>query len=227
MFGVGVGPGDPELMTLRAVRCVREAPVVAYVSANGRPSIARQIAAAHLGAGQKEIKVTLPMHPAPEIAAAAYDEGAARISTELEQGRDVAVLCEGDPLFYGSFNRVFERLGAHYPTEIIPGVSSPTAAAAAARRPLIAGAGAFVVLPATMPRERLLTQLGDADAAVIMKLGRHLEKVKGVLQELGLTKQTVYVEKASTQDEKVVPLPELTRIEAPYFSLLIVTRRDR
>ncbi|MGH6900416.1 MAG: precorrin-2 C(20)-methyltransferase [Geminicoccaceae bacterium] len=222
LFGVGVGPGDPELLTLKAVRVLQESPVVAYVSAGGRPSIARQIAAPHLAPGRAELNLALPMQPVPELAQAAYDEGASRIGTELEQGRDVAVLCEGDPFMYGSFAQLFDRLGERYPTEVVPGVVSFTAAAAAARRPLVSRDQAMVVLPATLPRDALVSQLGRADAAAILKLGRHLAKVREVLVELGLLERALYVEHASGARERVVRLVDLAADEAPYFSLLLL-----
>ena len=182
LLGIGVGPGDPELMTLKAVRLLRAAQVVSYVSANGQPSIARRIAAVHLPGTQREINLALPMLPLPELAEAAYDEGASRIGAELEQGRDVAVLCEGDPLFYGSFTHLLARLAGQYPTEIVPGVVSFTAAAAAARQPLVARAESFLVVPATLPADQLRMRLGQFEAAAILKLGRHLAKVRRVLR---------------------------------------------
>ncbi len=227
LIGIGVGPGDPELLTVKAIKSIRNAPVIAYVSANGRPSMARQIAAEHLTGSAREIKITLPMHPMPEIAQSAYDEGASRISTELEQGRDVAVLCEGDPMFYGSFGHLFQRLADRYPTEIVPGVSSVMAAAAAARRPLVFGAASFAVLPATMTRGLLAARLKAVDSAVILKLGGHFDKVREVLDELGLAGDAVYVERASSSEQQVAPLDQLDQLEAPYFSLIIVSRQRR
>ena len=225
LIGIGVGPGDPELITVKALKAIRNAPVVAYVSANGRPSLARQIAAEHLGGSAKEIKITLPMHPSSEIAQSAYDEGASRISAELELGKDTAVLCEGDPMFYGSFGHILERLQTQYPIEIIPGVSSVMAAAAASQKPLVFGAECFSVIPATLPKEKLAARLEAADAAVVMKLGRHLEKVRGVIDELGYTERAIYVERVSSGSEKMMPLAELDHAETPYFSLILVTRR--
>jgi precorrin-2/cobalt-factor-2 C20-methyltransferase len=224
LIGVGVGPGDPELITVKAIKAIRNAPVVAYISANGRPSLARQIAAEHIPAAAKEIKIVLPMHPSPEIAQSAYDEGASRISAELEQGRSVAALCEGDPLFYGSFGQLLGRLGHLYPAEVVPGVSSVMAAAAAAIQPLASAAESFAVLPATMPEEDLAVRLKAADAAVILKLGRHLQKVRSVLERLGRADAAIYVERASGGEEKVVPLAELDGDKAPYFSLILVPR---
>ena len=162
LLGIGVGPGDPELMTVKAIRLLRAAPVVCSVSAAGRPSIARRIAAGHLRATQREINLALPMKPLPELAQAAYDEGASRIGAELEQGRDVAVLCEGDPLLYGSFIHLLARLAGRYATEIVPGVVAFTAAAAAARQPLAAGSESFVVVPATLPAEQLQARLSGS-----------------------------------------------------------------
>jgi precorrin-2/cobalt-factor-2 C20-methyltransferase len=225
LLGIGVGPGDPELMTLKAVRYLRDASVVAYVSARGRPSFSRQIAAAHLLGGQREINLALPMSPLPELARAAYDEGASRIGTELEQGRDVAILCEGDPLFYGSFAQLFGRLADHYPVEIVPGIVSFTAAAAAARQPLVGRAQSFVVLPATMPPDRLRSRLGQAEAAAILKLGRHIDAVRRLLDELGRLEQAVYVERATTERERVMRLVDFEEDEAPYFALVLLPGR--
>jgi precorrin-2/cobalt-factor-2 C20-methyltransferase len=222
LLGVGVGPGDPELLTMKAVRVLTESPVIAYVSAGGRPSMARRIAAQHLTPGQREINVALPMRPVPEMAQAAYDEGAARIGAELERGRDVAVLCEGDPFVYGSFTQLFERLGERYPTEVVPGVTSFTAAAAAARNPLVGGTQTLMVLPATLPSDALAAHLARLDAAAILKLGRHLGKVRDVLAELGLLERAIYVEHVSAARERVLPLADLAGDEAPYFSLLLL-----
>jgi precorrin-2/cobalt-factor-2 C20-methyltransferase len=222
LVGVGVGPGDPELLTLKAVRVLQESPAIAYVSAGGRPSMARRIAGQHLSPGRMEINVVLPMQPLPELARAAYDEGAARIGAELERGHNVAVLCEGDPFVYGSFAQLFDRLGERYATEVVPGVVSFTAAAAAAQRPLVGRTQTLAVLPATLPRDLLAAQLGKADAAAILKLGRHLAKVREVIAELGLLERAIYVEHASGVRERVARLVDLAVDEAPYFSLLLL-----
>jgi precorrin-2/cobalt-factor-2 C20-methyltransferase len=222
LIGVGVGPGDPELLTLKAVRCLEHAPVIAYVSARGRPSIARQIAAGHVPAGRKELNLALPMNPLPELADAAYDEGAARIGAELEQGFDVVVLCEGDPLFYGSFAQLLSRLSQYYPTEIVPGVTSISAASAAMRQPLVFRSASLAVVPATLPRDSLTARLRVAEAAAILKLGRHVGKVRGVLAELGLLERAIYIEWASTDHERWMQLTDLETENAPYFALVLV-----
>jgi precorrin-2/cobalt-factor-2 C20-methyltransferase len=222
LIGVGVGPGDPELLTLKALRCLQAAPVVAYVAARGQPSIARQIAAPHLQPGQREINIALPMHPSPELADAAYDEGASRIGTELERGRDVVVLCEGDPMLYGSFIHLLKRLAPSYPSEIVPGISSVAAAAAAARTPLAVRNDTLAVVPATLPKEALRARLGHSNAAVVVKLGRHLDKVRQVLGELDLLERAIYVERASTAEQRLMPLVDMKETSAPYFSLILI-----
>lgn len=225
LFGIGVGPGDPDLITLKAVARLREVPVVAYVAANGQPSLARRIAAPHLPEGKREINVALPMHPRRELAEAAYDEGASRISTELEDGCDVGLLCEGDPLLYGSFIQMLFRLGHHYATEVIPGVSGVAAAAAAARLPLAWRDHTFAIVPATLPREALLARLDGEGGLALIKVGRHLEKVREALTERGLLERAIYVERASTADQRVLPLAEHEGDQAPYFALVLVGPR--
>lgn len=222
LLGVGVGPGDPELLTLKAVRVLQESPVIAYVSADGRPSTARRIAAPHLPAGRREINIALPMQRAPELARAAYDEAASRIGAELEGGLDVAVLCEGDPFVYGSFAQLFDRLGERYLTEIIPGVVSFSAAAAAARAPLARRTQSLAVLPATLPMDALAAHLARVDAAAILKLGRHLGKVRELLDRMGVLHRALYVEHASEEGQRVVRLADLALEEAPYFSLILL-----
>lgn len=228
LFGIGVGPGDPELLTLKALRYLEEAPVVAYVAARGRPSTARRIAAPHVPPGKREINLALPMHPRPEIAQAAYDEGASRIAAELEQGDDVALLCEGDPLFYGSFTQLFARLGGQYRTEIVPGVTSVNAATAAALLPLVVRDMTLCVLPATLSAEALRARIPQSDSVVILKLGRHLGKVRRVLVELDLLSRAIYVEHASIESERVVPLADHADAEeAPYFAMILLIATPR
>jgi precorrin-2/cobalt-factor-2 C20-methyltransferase len=222
LLGVGVGPGDPELLTLKAVRVLQESPVIAYVSADGRPSRARRIAAPHLRAGQREINLALPMHPAPELARAAYDEAASRIGAELEEGLDVAVPCEGDPFVYGSFAQLFDRLGETYRTEVIPGVVSFTAAAAAAGTPLVRRTQSLAVVPATLPTDALAARLAQADAAAILKLGRHLGEVRELLDRMGVLHRAIYVEHATEEGQRLMRLVDLALEEAPYFSMILL-----
>ncbi|MCH7800269.1 MAG: precorrin-2 C(20)-methyltransferase, partial [Chloroflexi bacterium] len=179
VYGVGVGPGDPELITLKAERILRSVPVVAYPApeaADGTSgdSLARAIAAPHLVDGQTEIAIRTPMTPGNFPADDVYDRYAAEISGHLDEGRDVAVLCEGDPFLYGSFMYVFARLSGSHRVEVVPGVSSLGACAAVAGRPLVSRNQVLTVIPATLPEAELEKRLAVADAAAVMKVGRHL-----------------------------------------------------
>lgn len=221
--GIGVGPGDPELLTLKAVRLIREAAVLAFPAPEGGESFARAIAAAHIRPGCPELRLDVPMTPARGPAQAAYARGAERIAAELAAGRDVAVLCEGDPLFYGSFMYLMARLAPRFAVEVVPGVTSLTAAAAALARPLAAREGALSVLPGTLPEEVLRDRLAGAEAAAILKVGRHLPKIRAAIEALGLTDRAAYVERASLPGERAMPLSEAPA-EAPYFSMILVAR---
>ncbi len=223
LYGVGVGPGDPELMTLKAVRVLAETPVVAYPAPDQGESSARRIAAPHIPAGRIEIAIRVPMRPGPEPAAI-YDDAANEIAGHLEAGRDVAVLCEGDPLFYGSFIYLHDRLAHRFPTAIVPGVSSLTACAAAAGRPLARRDETLTVLPATLSDATLEARLVATDAAAILKVGRHLPRLKELIARLGLVEASAYVAHATRTDERVVPLADLDAEDAPYFSMILVAK---
>jgi precorrin-2/cobalt-factor-2 C20-methyltransferase len=226
-WGLGVGPGDPELLTLKALRLLRAAPVVAYPAPLGGDSFARAIVAAHLPGGQKEISIEVPMetalHPAREV----YDRAAAAIGAELELGRDVAILCQGDPFFYGSFMYLFERLARGHAVEIVPGVSSLTACAAAARLPLARRNDTLSVIPAPLDEAELGERLARADAAAVIKLGRHFAKVRRVLARLGRAGEAVYVERATLASQRVLPLVEVEPDAVPYFAMILVPGEDR
>jgi len=229
LYGVGVGPGDPELMTLKAVRVLAQTPVIAYPAPafenGGGESSARKIAAAHIPAGRTEIAIRVPMRPGPEPASV-YDDAAEAIAAHLDAGRDVAVLCEGDPLFYGSFAYLHDRLADRFPTTIVPGVSSLTACAASANRALVRRDQTLAVLPATLPGEALEARLDASDAAAILKVGRHLPRLKALLARLGLTETSTYVAHATREDERVVALADLDAETAPYFSMILVAKEQ-
>jgi len=220
LFGVGVGPGDPELLTLKAARVIGAAPVIAYLAADDRPSTARGIAAAAIPASATEIAIRVPMRPG-EAPGAIYDAAAAEIAAHLDGGRDVAVLCEGDPFFYGSFIYLHERLGGRYPTSVVPGITSLTACAAAALAPLVRRDQALAVLPATLPEAELEARLGEG-AAAILKVGRHLGRLRALLARRGALGRAVLVAHASRTDEAVTPLGRSTEETAPYFSMILV-----
>jgi precorrin-2/cobalt-factor-2 C20-methyltransferase len=225
LYGLGVGPGDPELITLKALRLLRAAPVIAYPAPEHGDSLARAIVVGHLPGGQTEIAIRMPMvverFPAQEI----YDRAAVEIGAHLEAGRDVAVLCEGDPFFYGSFMYLFGRMAERFPVQVVPGVSSLTACAAASGAALASRNDVLTVVPAPLPPERLRELLLNTDAAAIMKLGRHFAKVRDVLIALGLAAQARYVERATMQNQRLLPLDEVDPDSVPYFSMVLVHKR--
>ena len=224
LYGLGVGPGDPELLTLKALRLLRAAPVVAYPAPEQGDSFARSIVAIWLEARQREIAIRIPMQPGPPPAAI-YDAAAAELATELDRGDDVALLCQGDPLFYGSFLHLFARLAGRYRVEIVPGVSSITACAAAASTPLVMRDEALVVIPATLGEAEIARRLAESDTAAIVKLGRHFQKVRRVLRELDLLDSARYVERATLPNQRISPLADVDAAEIPYFSMALVRRR--
>lgn len=223
LYGVGVGPGAPDLMTLRAARLIEAAQVVAYPTLAGGQSFARGIAAGLIPAAADEIVIDVPMSVERAPAQAAYDDGAARIACALDAGRDVVCLCEGDPLFYGSFMYLFARLSETYRVEVVPGVTSVTACAARAGLPLAARNERLTVLPGPLPAAELRMRIEGAESVVIMKVGRHLTKIRGVIDALGLTAQAVYVERATLPEEVVLPLARAPEV-APYFSMILLTK---
>jgi precorrin-2/cobalt-factor-2 C20-methyltransferase len=223
LFGVGLGPGDPELMTLRAHRLISGAKVVAYPTLAGGKSFARAIAADAIAPGTREIVMDVPMSVERAPAQAAYDRGAAEIAGALDAGDDVVCLCEGDPFFYGSFMYLFARLSGRYEVEVVPGVTSIATCAARAGRPLVARNERLTVLPGPLPEAELRARIEGAESVAIMKVGRHLAKIRAVIDDLGLTAQAVYVERASLPEEVVCPLAQAPE-KAPYFSMILLTK---
>jgi precorrin-2/cobalt-factor-2 C20-methyltransferase len=219
LYGIGVGPGDPELMTLKAHRLIASAPVIAWPAPATGPSLARSIAAAAIASGTEEVPIRIPMGCSPATSGAIYDTAADTIASHLAAGRDVAALCEGDPFFFGTFTYLHARLAPRFPTVVVPGVASPMAAAASARRPLCARDGTFTVLPATLPDEALRARLADGGASAIMKLGRHLPRLRALLTTLDRAESALYVARASQPGEQIPPQAEAPD-PAPYFSML-------
>jgi precorrin-2/cobalt-factor-2 C20-methyltransferase len=223
LFGLGLGPGDPELVTLKALRLLRTAAVIAYPAPKGGDSFARSIVAEWITPAQREIAIDFPMRPGPPPTAI-YDDAAATIARELDERRVVAFLCQGDPFFYGSFAPIFTRLVPLYPVTIVPGVSSLVACAAAAATPLVQRDETVTVIPATLSEAELTRRLSVADSAAIIKLGRHAHKVRRVLAELRLLADTVYVERASQAHERVARFHEIDPESVPYFAMALVRR---
>ncbi|HEN8800459.1 MULTISPECIES: precorrin-2 C(20)-methyltransferase [unclassified Pseudomonas] len=230
LLGLGVGPGDPELITLKALRLLREAPVVGYFVAKGKRGNAFGIIEAHLQPEQALLPLVYPVTtealPAPlsyeQVISDFYDEASVQVAEHLDAGRDVAVICEGDPFFYGSYMYLHDRLAQRYEAEVIPGVCSMLGGASVLGAPLVYRNQSLSVLSGVLPAEDLKRRLADADAAVIMKLGRNFPKVREVLAELGLDGRALYVERATMANQKIVPLDQVDPQSSPYFSLIIV-----
>ncbi len=226
LYGLGLGPGDPELVTLKALRLLRAAPVVAYPAPEDGESFARTIVAEWLDRGQREIRIRFPMRPGPPPAAI-YEAAAAQLAAVMDGGNDIAYLCQGDPLFYGSFAGILTRLAARYTVTIVPGVSSLTACAAAAAEPLVQRDETLSVIPATLPEDELAARLAQAEYAAIIKLGRHFAKLRRVLARLGMLDGALYVERASLPNQLVAPLVTIDPASVPYFATALVRcRRD-
>jgi len=230
LIGVGVGPGDPELMTLKAVRALRQADVIAHFAKAGHPSHSRAIIERDLRAGVIELALAYPVTTElpkcsdtyREALGYFYDRAAAEVAKHLEAGRVVAVICEGDPLFYGSYMHVHARLAARFPTEIVAGVTGMSGCWSAAGIPIAQGDDVFTVLPATLSEGELTRRLSEADAAVVMKVGRHLPKLRRALERSGRLPRALYVERGTMAAEKMIPLSAKPDNDAPYFAVVLV-----
>jgi precorrin-2/cobalt-factor-2 C20-methyltransferase len=222
---VGVGPGDPELLTLKAARLLASVPVVAYpTTGEAAAALALDIAREHLGPAALHLPVAIPMALERGPAQTAYDVAAASIRTHLEAGRDVAWLCEGDPLFYGSAMYLVARLAPHAPVAVIPGITSLTAAAAAIARPLAARNELLKILPAPLPDTELRPELLATPAAAIIKVGRHFDRIRSLLGETGHAANAVVVEHATSVRQRITRLADFGHAERPYFSTILCYR---
>jgi precorrin-2/cobalt-factor-2 C20-methyltransferase len=236
LYGVGVGPGDPGLLTVRAREVLEGVDVVAHFCKAGRRGVARGIVDAALGASRREHEMAypftteLPLHdpsyaPAME---AFYNACADQLASMLSDGLSVAVICEGDPFFYGSYLYLHRRLAHRVPTEVVAGVTGMSACWTRAGMPITSGDDVLTVVPATLDQASITRHLRDADAAVVMKLGDNLAKVRAALDELGLTARATYIERGSMQGEIVMPLAELPGgAKAPYFAMIIVAGSEK
>ncbi|WP_428547229.1 precorrin-2 C(20)-methyltransferase [Profundibacter sp.] len=223
LYGIGLGPGDAELMTLKAARLIGAARVVAYPALAGGESFARSIAADLLADGVREIRIDVPMVVDRAPAQAAYDKAADEITAMLETGLDVVVLCAGDPFFYGSFMYLYARLSGRFTVEVVPGVTSMTASAAALGLPLAARNEVLSVIPGPLEDDALKARIATADSLVIMKVGRHLERIRRVIDGLGLLDRAHYIERASLAQEQRMALEDAPQ-NAPYFSMILITK---
>lgn len=234
VFGVGVGPGDPELLTVKAARVLRATRVVAYFAKRGKTGNAFITAEQYLHPEAERMPLSYPYtveispnHP-DYIGSmrAFYDESAQRIAARLAQGLDVAVLCEGDPLFYGSYMYLHDRLSARESCRVIPGITSFAGCAAGAGIALVSTDRNFSIIPGTLPEAELEAKLRGSDAAAIIKLGRHFGKVRRVLERLGRSLNAMYFERGTTPQERAMRLADKQDDVAPYFALVLVPGHD-
>ena len=235
LYGIGLGPGDPELLTIKALRLIQAAPVVSYFAKAGRRGNARGIVDPWLTGAAIEVPLHYPMttehaFDSPvyvSVLAEFYEKAVASLSTHLDAGRDVAQLAEGDPLFYGSFMHLYVRLRARYPVTLVPGVTGMAGCWSVAGEPMTWGDDTLSVLPGTLPSAALVEKLRATDAAVIMKLGRNFAKVREAVEAAGLLDRAIYVERGTMADERVMKLAEKTDGQAPYFSLILIPGQGR
>ncbi len=235
LYGVGLGPGDPELVTLKAARHLAAARVVAYFCKRDRRGNARTIADRLMPAGCTEVRLPypvtteIPVHDEVYAACLApfYEASAATLATHLSAGRDVALLCEGDPLFYGSFMHLYVRLRDRFPVTIVPGVTAMSGCWTTAGLPMSWGDDVLTILPGTLDGEALRTRLMGSDAAVIMKIGGNFAKVREAVEAAGLMAEAVYVERGTMANEVVMPLRDKTDDIAPYFSIVLLPGHGR
>ncbi|WEZ82462.1 precorrin-2 C(20)-methyltransferase [Rhizobium sp. 32-5/1] len=230
LIGVGTGPGDPELLTVKAVKALAAADVLAYFAKEGRRGNGRTIVDGMLKADLIELPLYYPV--TTEIdkdhddyksqITGFYDASAAAVAAHLEAGRTVAILSEGDPLFYGSYMHLHVRLAGRFPTEVIPGITAMSGCWSMAGLPIVQGDDVLSVLPGTMAEAELCRRLGDTEAAVIMKVGRNLPKIRRALEASGKLSQALYVERGTMTTSAMIPLAEKTDDVAPYFSLVLV-----
>lgn len=229
-YGIGLGPGDPELITRKAARIIGEADVIAYHAGVRKQSYARTIAADLIPAGVIEEELRYPIttgttdHPGGYTGALAdfYEQSAARLTAHLRAGRTVALLAEGDPLFYGSFMYMHDRLSPHFVCEVVPGVPAFAAATATTALPLVRQTDVLTILPGTLPEPELARRLADTDGAIIMKLGRTFGAVRRALVVAGRLEHAMYIERASHPQERWMPVAEVDEASVPYLSLIVV-----
>jgi precorrin-2/cobalt-factor-2 C20-methyltransferase len=230
LIGIGVGPGDPELLPLKAVRALKEAQVIAYFAKAGQMSHARRSAQPYLPAEVTETPLLYPVttelpSDSPEYRTsidAFFDQSAAALQRHLGAGRVVAVLSEGDPLFFGSYMHLHVRLAGRYPTQVIPGVTAMSAGWSAAGVAMVRGDHALSVIPATLPEPELQRRLGQNEPTVIMKIGRNLAKVRRALLACERLEEAIYVERVSMDQQQVMRLSEKIDDEAPYFAMVLL-----
>ncbi|WP_072394800.1 precorrin-2 C(20)-methyltransferase [Hyphomicrobium sp. CS1GBMeth3] len=235
LYGIGVGPGDARYLTLRAAALVRSVDVLAYFAKKGRQGNARKIVSGLVDDTRRELKFVYPVtdeipaeHPDYQTQIAAfYRETADAIERELKSGHSVGLLAEGDPFFYGSFMHMWRRLDAIVPVEVVPGVTGMSGCWTRANAPITWGDDILTVVPGTLDEASLAQRLASSDAAVIMKIGRNLAKVRRAVDIAGLSERAIYVERGTMEDERILPLSQCDDIEGTYFAMVIIPGQGR
>ncbi|MCF6327971.1 MAG: precorrin-2 C(20)-methyltransferase [Devosiaceae bacterium] len=218
---VGVGPGDPDLITLKGVKILCNVDMVAFPQKPGGASLALKIASPHLHKNIEQMPIILPMEKSRQPAKDAYDQAALKIGEQLQAGISIAYLCEGDPFFYGSAMYLFSRLSHKYNVQIVPGISSLNAAAAAINRPLAARNEILKILPATLDDKTLLRELKNTEAAAIIKVGRHFDRVRKIITQSGHEKGAMVIEFASQPSQNIRAVSAVDEQELSYFSIIL------
>jgi precorrin-2/cobalt-factor-2 C20-methyltransferase len=235
LYGIGVGPGDVRYLTLRAAGLVRDVDVVAFFAKRGLQGNARGIADPLIGPGRTELRLEYPVTDEippedpiyQEQIHRFYEESVETLSELLRRGKSVGLLAEGDPFFYGSFMHMWRRLDTHFPVEIVPGVTGMSGCWTRANAPITWGNDILSVLPGTLGEEQLTRRLAETDAAIIMKVGKNLEKVRRAVTAAGLLGRAIYVERGTMEGEQIMPLSECPDGSGPYFSMVLIPGQGR
>lgn len=235
IHGVGLGPGAADLMSVRADRLVRNARHVAYFRKAGRSGQARKIVEGMLHADAVEFPMEYPVTTEiplsdpryNEILSQFYAECCAHLRALAEAGEDVVVLCEGDPFFYGSFMHLYTRLRDDVDVRVVPAITGMSAAWTATGTPITWGDDVLSVLMGTLPEAELVRGMLNADAIVVMKIGRNIDKVREALKQAGKYERAYLVEFASMDNQTMTRLSEAEDKVTPYFSIIVVHGQGR
>jgi precorrin-2/cobalt-factor-2 C20-methyltransferase len=235
LYGIGVGPGNVRYLTLRAAGLVRSVDVVAFFAKKGQLGNARRIVGPLIGTGREELRLEYPVTDEIPASSASYQQqigafyrsASEQLAALLRGNRSVGLLAEGDPFFYGSFMHMWRRLSADFPVEVVPGVTGMSGCWTSAKTPITWGDDMLAVLPGTLGESQLVERLKLTDAAVIMKVGRNLAKVRRAVETAGLLSRAIYVERGTMEEERIVPLAECGAAQGAYFAMVLIPGQGR
>ncbi len=225
LYGIGVGPSDPELLSLKAVKYIKTAQLIAYPTNKQGVSFAREIASPYIDNDAQEFGFYIPMKTDRSAANIEYDKAATHIEAHLTNGKNVACLCEGDSLFYGSFSYILERLQPKFNVEIIPAIPAFVAAGAALSQPIVMQNEDLQIIPATLNANILATKIKNSDNISIYKVGRHFAKLHNILCQQNLLDKAHLIEYVSNEKQKITPMLQTDSSTRPYFSMIIINKR--